>query len=127
MKGKVFRKIGKMLLLMLVVTVGAFGVGALITLVSGQFSPKKIYITSLSINGEREFVDISKNDKNYTLKVDYQPANANQLALTPKIITGSKLIEKIPSVTAGEEFTINFTKDDEDITYMKDAFMEYDV
>lgn len=99
--------------LSIVAIVAVAAVGAAI---SGQFNPKKIYVQQLSINGQKEYVTITQNDYNYTTKVDFSPADANQLTLTAKILTGADLIEPISSVTAGENFELKFKKDDKGVT-----------
>lgn len=99
--------------LSIVAIVAVAAVGAAI---SGQFNPKKIYVQQLSINGQKEYVTITQNDDNYTTKVDFSPADANQLTLTAKILTGADLIEPISSVTAGENFELKFKKDDKGVT-----------
>jgi len=111
-----FKKILKftgffLLTIVAVVVIGIFG-----TWITGRFNPKKIYIQSLSINNQKEFVTISNNDKSYKTTISFEPAAANQLVLTPKIITGSDLIESMPTVKAGEEFEIVFAKDENGIT-----------
>ena len=92
-----FKKILKftgffLLTIVAVVVIGIFG-----TWITGRFNPKKIYIQSLSINNQKEFVTISNNDKSYKTTISFEPAAANQLVLTPKIITGSDLIESMPT------------------------------
>lgn len=109
---KIMKLVGWFLLtIVAVIVIGVFG-----TWVSGKFNPKKIYIQSLSINGVKEYVTISDNDKSFKTTVSFLPAEANQLVLTSKVITGSDLIESMPTVKAGEEFEIVFAKDSNGIT-----------
>jgi len=113
---KGFKKVLKytgVFFLAIVVTIAVGFAGALIT---GKFNPEKIYITELKINNQKEYVAISDNDVSYRCKIDFLPAEANQLVLTSKIITGSDLIEELPQVVAGQEFDIKFAKDEDGIT-----------
>lgn len=100
--------------LIVVACVGAFGV--LATLISGGFNPEKIYINNLTINGTKEYAVISQNDEYYEGRIDFLPANANQLTLTAKVVTGNDVIASIPTVVAGQNFKINYAK-----TTIKDA------
>lgn len=106
------KKVLKFILWGLLVIVGIGGVGVLATAISGGFNPEKIYINSLTINGVKEYATISHNDESYTGRVDFLPADANQLTLTAKVMTGSDVIEEMPTVTAGQNFTLKFKKED---------------
>lgn len=106
------KKFFKFVLWGLLVVIGVAGVGALATVISGGFNPKKIYINSLSINGEKEYVTISQNSDSFTGRVDFLPADANQLTLTTVVVTGKNVITEVPAITAGQNFTLKFAKDD---------------
>ncbi len=104
------KKVLKFILWGLIVVVGVGAFGVLATLISGGFNPAKIYINNLTINGVKEYATISQNDESYVGRVDFLPANANQLTLTAKIVTGSDVIESMPTVVAGQNFTIKYAK-----------------
>lgn len=93
-----------------------FGIGLAGAFITGRFDPEKIHITNLTINNEKEYVAISDNDTSFKCKVDFAPANANQLVLTSQIRVGTGLISEMPQVVAGEEFEIKFAKDEHGIT-----------
>ena len=116
-KGRsVWKKILKITGVFFLTIVVAIVVGIAGAWINGSFNPKKIYIQSLSIEGKKEHVSISNNDKSFKTTVKYLPEDANQLTLTAKVVTGADLIEEMPAVTAGEEFEIVFAKDENGIT-----------
>ena len=94
------------------------------TWVSGGFSTKPIAITSLTVeegvvnNADTSCLYVSGNEvlivgnNTYTTKIAYEPADANQLALTVKVKEGKNLLKSVPSVTAGQNFTLEFATDE---------------
>ena len=115
-KGGFFGKLIKGFGLFLLVIVAVVGAGAAGAWMTGRFDPEKIYIQTLTINGVKEYVTITENDTSYTTKVDYAPAEANQLTLTAKIVTGGSLIEPLGNVVAGQPLELKFVKDENGIT-----------
>ena len=113
---KGFKKILKYTGVFFLAVIATIAIGFGGALITGRFNPEKIYITDLTINNQKEYVAISDNDVSYKCKIDFLPAEANQLVLTSKVITGSELIEEMPQVVAGQEFEIKFAKDSEGIT-----------
>jgi hypothetical protein len=111
-KGGFFGKLIKGFGLFLLVIVAVVGAGAAGAWMTGRFDPEKIYIQTLTINGVKEYVTITENDTSYTTKVDYAPAEANQLTLTAKIVTGGSLIEPLGNVVAGQPLELKFIKDE---------------
>ena len=110
--GKLIKGFGLFLLVILLVV----GMGVAGAWMTGRFDPEKIYIQTLTINGVKEYVTITENDTSYTTKVDYAPAEANQLTLTAKIVTGGSLIEPLGNVVAGQPLELKFVKDENGIT-----------
>lgn len=104
------KKVLKYVLWAFLVVAGVTGLAVLGTVITKGFNPTKVYINSLTINGQKEYAVISDNDDSYTGRVDFLPAEANQLTLTAKIVTGNDVIEEITPVTAGQDFTIKFKK-----------------
>lgn len=113
---KIFKSILKFTGWFFLVILLVVGVGALGAWWSGSFDPEKIYVQELSIGGKKEFVTITQNDDSYSTQIDYLPAEANQLTLTAKIITGGDLIEPLGVVTAGQPLNLKFKKDENNIT-----------
>ena len=104
------KRVLKFILWGLLVIIGVSALSVLVALISGSFNPKKVYITNLSIQGVKEYAVISENEESFTGRVDFLPADANQLTLTAKINTGADVLEEIPSITAGEPFTLKYAK-----------------
>lgn len=94
------------------------------TWITGGFSTKPIAISSLTVeegrlsDGSTAGLLVSGNevlimgDESYTTKISFAPEDANQLALTVKVKEGKNLLKSIPSVTAGKDFTLEFTTDE---------------
>lgn len=115
-KGGFFGKLFKYFGLFILIIVAIAGIGVAGAWMTGKFDPEKIYIQQLTIKGEKEYVTITENDTSYTTQVDFLPAEANQLTLTSRIVTGGSLIEPLGTVVAGQPFELKFVKDDQGIT-----------